>query len=228
MADHGTTLSKLMAGRKVSSGTTESRVNQFKSDVKKGFRAALSSMDTKKSDAPKAAPAKAAATTAPPKKKRKNLIERAFSGAMNNIRKIEEDENRRQAYRNDPTKRPRPKSDAPKTAAKPEPAKAASNNNGRGDRGGRSGSLKGNSNQGNFKRQDRITTVEDQKKSAAAKKPEAKKPAAEKPKTKTAQNNKVSAERRKTRRKSSDSKYNEKPGGGFDFSGAINRQLTGR
>ena len=81
MADHGTTLSKLIKGRKVSSGTTESRVNQFKIDVKRGFRSALSSMfgeDTKKSDAPKAAakpqtkaaPAKTASKAAPATEKR--------------------------------------------------------------------------------------------------------------------------------------------------------------
>ena len=61
MADHGTTLSKLMAGRKVSSGTPEERVNKFKSDVKKGFSSALSGLfggDTKK---PKAAPKEKAA-----------------------------------------------------------------------------------------------------------------------------------------------------------------------
>ena len=35
MTDHGTTLSKLMAGRKTAKGTTEERVNKFKGDLNK-------------------------------------------------------------------------------------------------------------------------------------------------------------------------------------------------
>ena len=173
MADHGTTLSKLIKGRKVSSGTTESRVNQFKIDVKRGFRSALSSMfgeDTKKSDAPKAAAkpqTKAAPATAAPAK----------------------------------------------TASKSAPA-TETRTSGRGGGPGRE-----NQNpEGNYD-QKRITTVKTT--------PEAAKSAAAK-ETQTDRNNKASAARRKARRKSSDAKYNELPGGKFNFAGAVSRQLTGR
>ena len=163
MADHGTTLSKLMAGRKVSSGTPEERVNKFKSDVKKGFSSALSGLfggDTKK---PKAAPKEKAAPKASPEK-----------------------------------------------AA---PAKAKSDNNGRGDRGGRSGELRGVKPRAPEQSKRSTTNV------GAEKKPPVptRKPKKE---TETSKRNKASAEKRKMRRKSDDSK--------FDFAGAINRQLTGR
>ena len=163
-----TTLSELITGRRVSSGTPEERVNKFKSDVKKGFSSALSGLFGKDTKKPKAAPKEKAA----------------------------------------------PAKAAPaKAAPKAEPAKAKSDNNGRGDRGGRSGELRGVKPRAPEQSKRSTTNV------GAEKKPPVptRKPAKE---TVTSKKNKASAERRKMRRKSDDSK--------FDFAGAINRQLTGR
>jgi len=189
MADHGTTLKKLIAGRKVSSGTTESRVDKFKGDLNKfkdnpgqGVRSLLSGMfggDAKKGNAPK------------------NIIGRMVSGALNNI------------------KRPPRGSAAPKAASTSAPA-TETRTPGRGGGPGRA-----NQNPEGNHDQKRITT--------AVKRPTMpnRKPVAAKV-TETSKMNAAAAARRKQRRKSSDSKYNEGPGGKFNFAGAISRQLIGR
>ena len=163
-------------------------------------------------------------------KKPKSIFERglgilsgAISSAVNNIRKIEGAENRRKVYRDNPTKKPPPKPAVPKAAAKPQTTAAPKaapatekRTSGRDNKPGRA-----NQNpEGNYD-QKRTTTAKT-KSTLEAKKPDAAK------QTQTDRNNKASAARRKQRRKSSNSKYNEGPGGKFNFAGAVSRQLTGR
>ena len=136
MADHGTTL-------------TEARVRKFKSRVKKGFRYALSGMDTKKSDTSRG-----------------------------------ESSHAKTAGRGE-SSHAKTKSTVPNVAA----AKSGA-------------------------RKVKTVTI------AAPGAEEKPKPEAASKETETNKRNKVSADRRKVRRKSDDSK--------FDFAGAINRQLTGR
>ena len=181
MTDHGTTLSKLMAGRKTAKGTTEERVNKFKGDLNKfkdnpgqavgSLLSGLFGGNTKKS---------------------------VFS-PKDVLAKFKSDNHDRPSFgRGGESIHAKTKSAAPNVAA------------------AKSGARK-------------VKTVTIAAPGAGTKsKPEAKKPAAAKPDTETNKRNKVSADRRKVRRQSGDSKYSELPGGKFSFLGAINRQLTGK
>ena len=155
------------------------------------------------------------------RKTKKSIFERGLEAVSGSVAEIEQigkkaSMNGRKAAAKTQTKAAPAKTAPAKTASKSAPA-TETRTSGRDNKPGRE-----NQNpEGKPKQQERITTAKT-KSTSEAKKPDAAK------QTQTDRNNKASAARRKQRRKSSNSKYNEGPGGKFNFAGAVSRQLTGR